>query len=381
MVFAAGGSAQGGAGSGSANYGPRTTGPNYWLVKYAQPVTLHAVNADEANVNYGPGEDITNNGWTKGMKEYLNVNVVTDWVSASSEYDTKMNLSIASRQLPDVFRVNAVQFKQLLEAGMLADLTDYVENNVSDTIKAIMAYVPEVTATAFQNGRQYAFPVYGYGPIPMPKLLWIRHDWMEASGAKAPVTIAEMENLMKTFQTAHPGAYGMGLNKDLDEMYWLAAAFKAYPGYWITGSNGTIVNGGVQPEMRDVLRTFADWYQKGYLRKDFMALDMAAVGQDTMSGKQGINIFWQWWYTYAADTVKNGGNDAYFEAYEMPSASGSPVVHPRDFDNGNYIVINKNCKNIDAAIKCISFIQYIVRGGLIIFAVLLSTLKNKKVTK
>jgi putative aldouronate transport system substrate-binding protein len=113
--------------------------------------------------------------------------------------------------------------------------------------------------------------------------------------------------------------------------------------------------------MREVLRTFADWYAKGYLRKDFMSQDMNAVGQDTISGKQGIHIFWQWWYVYAPDLVKNHGNDSYFEAYEMPSMDGGLVIHPRDFDNGNYLVINKNCKNIDAAVKCISFYQYIAK--------------------
>jgi putative aldouronate transport system substrate-binding protein len=112
--------------------------------------------------------------------------------------------------------------------------------------------------------------------------------------------------------------------------------------------------------MREVLRTFADWYKKGYLRQDFMSMDGSAVTQDLVSGKFGVQVFPQWWFAYAADMVNNNGNDSYFEAYEMPSADGKPVIHPKNFENGGYLVVNKNCKNIDAAIKCMSYMQYII---------------------
>jgi putative aldouronate transport system substrate-binding protein len=362
-AFAAGGrQAQSGT-TGPANYGARTTGPNYWLTKYAQPVTLHVVNLDKTDMHFRSGESMTDNAWTRGMKETLNVDIVTDWVSSSTEYTTKLNLAIASRQLPDVFNCNAVQFQQLLEAGMLADITDYIENNTSDYLKAIMAYAPDVTETAKQNGRLYAMPIFGGGPLPVPTPLWLRRDWMQAANAQAPKTIAEMETLMQTFMRLHPGTYGTPLNKGLDELYWLAPAFKAYPSIWVTGSNGQIVHGAVQPEMRDVLQVFNDWYKKGYLRQDFMAMDSNAVRQDVISGKFGIEVFYQWWFINLPDLVNSYGPEAIFEAYEIPSRDGSPVLHPTNFDNGGYLVINKDCKNIDAAIKCMSYYQYIVNDA------------------
>jgi putative aldouronate transport system substrate-binding protein len=175
-----------------------------------------------------------------------------------------------------------------------------------------------------------------------------------------PKTIAELENLMKTFMAAHPGTYGMSLDKYLSEMTWLGPAFKAYPDTWFTGSDGSIVYGGIQPEMKNLLSTFADWYKKGYFLKDFMSQDSAAVRQDLVSGKFGVQIFAQWWgYGNGADVVKNLGNNAYFEAYEFPTIDGRPAVHPLGFDNGGYIAINKKSKNIDAAIKTMSYIHYI----------------------
>jgi putative aldouronate transport system substrate-binding protein len=299
------------------------------------------------------------------MKEYLNVDIVTDWVASETEYTTKLNLAIASKQLPDVFMCNAVQFRQLEEAGLLADITDYIENNASDLIKEVMAYSSDVLETAKRNGRLYAMPVFGYGPYPAPNSLWLRHDWMAAAGASPPKTIADLEALMKTMMQAHPGAYGMPLNRVLDELYYLAPAFKAYPAIWITGPDGKIAHGAVQPEMREALRTFADWYAKGYLKKDFMSMDAAAVRQDLVSGRFGIQMFPQWWgYGNGIDVVTNLGKDAWFDGYEMPSADGSPVMHPMYFDNSGYLAINKNCKNIDAAIKCMSFIHYIYNDAI-----------------
>ncbi|MDR2184201.1 MAG: extracellular solute-binding protein, partial [Treponema sp.] len=261
-VFAGGGAQ--GQGAGTTGFGPRGTGPNYWLVKYDKPVTLHVVNRAWAGMLFPAGDTPENNAWTRGMKEYLNIDIVTDWV-AEADYTTKLNLAIASKQVPDVFNCNATQFRQLEEAGLLADITDYIENNASDLIKEVMAYSSEVLETAKRNGRLYAMPEFGYGPYPTPNPIWLRHDWMEAAGASPPKTIADLEALMKTMMQAHPGTYGMPLDRNLYELYMLAPAFKAYPTIWITGPDGKIAHGAVQPEMREVLRTFADWYTKGYL--------------------------------------------------------------------------------------------------------------------
>jgi putative aldouronate transport system substrate-binding protein len=285
-------------------------------------------------------------------------------VASASEYTTKLNLAIAAGQLPDVFLCDAVQFRQLSDAWLVADITDYIENNASDKIKSIMAYAPEVTESAKRNGRLYAMPVFGYGPSSLPNLLWIRRDWRLASGAPVPRTIADLENLMQTFMRAHPGSYGLWMDRSLVDMYRLAPAFKAYPDMWVTGTDGTIVYGTVQKEMQEVLRTFADWYKKGYLKQDFMAMDTGAISQDISVGKYGIQIHPQYWYIYAPDVVNNQGKETYFEAYDLPSADGRPVIHPKNFDNGGYLVINKNCKNIDAAIKCMSYYYYIITDGI-----------------
>jgi putative aldouronate transport system substrate-binding protein len=342
-------------------YGARIEGKNYWLVKYPEPVTLHTVNRDfpSQGVNkFYPGDDLAKNGWTRGLERDLNISLVTDWISSQTDYDTKLNLAIASGDLPDVYRVNATQYKQLYEADMLADITDYIENNISDTVKEIMAYSREVTESAKFEGRLYGMPVYGYGIIGHPVLLFLRHDWME--GKEPPKTIAEFETLMRTFMAEHPGTYGFPLSKFLGEMYYLGPAFKVFPADWYPTADGSIVYGAVQPEMKGLLSTFADWYKKGLIKKDFMSDDYNMLRQDTISGKTGVNLFFQWHgWERGADMIRNLGKDSYMMPYEVPTADGSPAAYPVGFDNEGYLVVNKKCKNIDAALKAWSYIAYI----------------------
>jgi putative aldouronate transport system substrate-binding protein len=356
----AGGRNQGGAASGPVDYGQRTTGPNYWMVKYDQPVTIHVVNYERTVTPFPPGEDATKNAWTRGLKQYLNIDIVTDWVSTAQGYDEKLNLAIAAGELPDVFRASPMQFQQLVSAGLAADLTDYIPNNISDFVKKIMEVSPVVTESAKINGRLMAIPTYGYGDLWEVDDLWIRNDWMEQSRLSPPKTIADLENIMKTFMTQHPGSYGIPLVKNLYEVWHLAAAFNAAPNIWVDGPDGSIVYGTIQPAMKPLLACFADWYKKGYLRQDFMSQDAEARIADVTAGKVGIVLEENHagWDGYT-DLVKNTDSKAWLEPYEIPTIDGKPGIFPIPFGNGSYTVVNKNCKNIAAVLKSVSFVNWI----------------------
>jgi putative aldouronate transport system substrate-binding protein len=198
-------------------------------------------------------------------------------------------------------------------------------------------------------------PHNNYGGVDQPKLLWLRRDWMLASGKKAPRTFTELEDIIKTFMSAYPGSYGIGLEKNLEAFYDLATGFKAYDG-WIKDTSGKIVKGATLPEMKEALALFADWYKKGYIRRDFTSMNTDALRQDVVSGKVGIQYFWQWWGWWAGnDVIKTNGPESYFESYELPSKDGSLVSHPVGFLNDSYKVFNKNSKYIDAVCKLMSW--------------------------
>ena len=341
------------------DYGKRVDGPNFWMAKFDQPVTIHVVNRPIADTPFLAGDDPTKNEWTRGIKEHLNIDIVTDWLTDSQGYTEKLNLAIASKQLPDVFRADNSQFAQLVQAGLTADLTDYQANNLSTMVMNIMNAAPVVTASAKFNGRLMGLPTYGYGDLWNIYDLWIRNDWMKQTGLPAPKSVADFEKIMDAFMKAHPGAYGMGVSKTLDEVFWLGSAFNAKPRIWIQGPDGSIVYGSVQPEMKAVIGKFAEWYKKGYLRKDFMSMDTNAVINDIAAGKVGAHLYGNWAGWPYTDAVKAIGMDAYLAPYEIPTVDGKPGIFPIPFDNSEYIVVNKDCKNIPAVLKCVSYVSWI----------------------
>jgi putative aldouronate transport system substrate-binding protein len=153
----------------------------------------------------------------------------------------------------------------------------------------------------------------------------------------------------------------MPLQKDLFQFRHVAMGFNAYPFDWIKAKDGTIVYGGIQPEVKDALALMADWYKKGYFKQDWTAQDGDSVSQDIISGKSGIQNHYQWWgWNPGVDVVRNLGMNAYFEHYELPSKDGSLVNHTYGFQNNGYYIVNKNYQYPDAAVKAMSYVTAVI---------------------
>lgn len=132
------------------------------------------------------GDDVTDNVWIREYKDRFNIEVVTDWVS--NEYDTKLNLSIAEGDLPDVFHVNASQLQQLIEADLIMDLTEVFDIYASDTIKNYMNLDADSFESGKRDGKLYGIPQMGFGTITQPNYIWFSKDWREALNLEEPHT-------------------------------------------------------------------------------------------------------------------------------------------------------------------------------------------------
>ena len=72
-----------------------------------------------------PGQSVEENMWLDTYKEEIGVQVVYDWyVKGRTEYEQKVNVTIASGELPDVMEVTASQMMQLADAGLIWDMTE-----------------------------------------------------------------------------------------------------------------------------------------------------------------------------------------------------------------------------------------------------------------
>lgn len=255
-------------------------------------VTIHTVTSEYSSAKYPKGDDITNNVWTRRYKEKLNINVKTDWVS--DEYETKLNLAISSNELPDVFRVNPSQLRQLVEADMVMDLTEAFEQNASERLKGYMKADADSYESGKKDGKLYGIPQMHWGLIEQPDFIWIRNDWKEELKLQDPKSVEDIKNMALKFMEKH-GGYGIAVDQSLDYLNLLAIAWNAHPDMWIEDNSGKLTYGSIQPEMKNALAEWAEWYKLGIIDPEFAIKDFNAMNADIVAGKVGIQPYYQWW--------------------------------------------------------------------------------------
>ncbi|MBS4981370.1 MAG: extracellular solute-binding protein [Lachnospiraceae bacterium] len=320
---------------------------------YEEEVTISTVLPENAGIQWDEGDSYDDNPWYRAYKEQFNIKVVNDWVS--NDYSTKLNLSIADGSIPDVFFVNSQQLRELQEADLIWDLTEVYDKYASDLIKGYMEQESDTFETGKLNGKLYGIPQLSYGIIDQPSQIWIRKDWKEKLGLADPKTMDDVINIAKTFQKEY-GGYGLTENQDLIGLKVLAPAWGAYPSIWVESENGELGYGSVQPEMKEALEAYSEWYKEGIVDPQFATKDLEKMLQGELNSEVGVSPYYQYWgYDPGPNMVSNNGKDSIFEAYKIPSANGETVKAPVSFANYGYIVVNKNCKNPEAVVKLLNF--------------------------
>lgn len=348
----------GGSGGKSSSSGEGVPVPEGVFEPYEKEVTLTTVVEENAGIQFQNGDTYDDNTWYRAYKDRFNIEVKNLWVS--NDYNTKMNLTIADGSLPDVFRVTGQQLVQLQQSGMIMDLTELFDKYASDRLKSYMDMDKDTYETGRFDGKLFGIPQLNYGIIDQFNYVWIRKDWKEKLGLPDPKSMDEVTALAKSFQENF-GGYPITETQTLECMNRLAVAWGAHPGIWLKTADGTLGYGSVQPEMKEVLKVYSQWYADGIINPEFTTYDQAKMFQDMINGETGVCPMAQWMGYYPVpDVVKNLGPDGIFEPYAIPSANGAEVLGNVNFGNRGYIVINKKCKNPEAALKLINFYAYMM---------------------
>jgi len=334
------------------------------LGKYNPVIELTSVKATSTSDWFPEGDDINDNPLTRDLENELGIKVKYLWVADQTQYKNKLNLSIASGDIPDYFSVEGDMFKNLLESGVLADLTDVYEQYASSRLKDEAASFEEGFNSAKQNGKLEAMPLMGFGTIALPIITWVRQDWMDSANLSFPETLDGLVEMAETFMEQHPGSYGFALEKELTvnslhTSIGFANAYHAYPGTWIKDDSGKIVYGSIQPEMKQYLKLMQELYKKGLIDKEFGVKDVNKVNEDIVSGKVGIEFGPQWLCFWPAPDAVKADSKAIWKPYPVPSSDDKPVMYQGGWPVNGYYVVNKECKYPEAIIK---MINNIVKG-------------------
>jgi len=338
--------------------------------KYDSPVTINIGNRIDPTGKFPEGDSPENNVYTRYAKDTFNIIVKDVWQSSYADYDRKLNLAIASNDLPDAMVVNDAQLRQMLKADQLQDLTDVYAKYAGPLLKAAWAKTNGTADKAVTfNGKIMAIP-----GITVPDdgytLAWIRKDWLDKLGLKVPQSLDDLEKVAKAFIDKNPGnlpkgtTIGIGGPQSGGQLYGdflfhstnnnfafdpIFSAMGATPGYWIAGKDGKAVYGSIQPETKAALAKLADFYKKGLIDPEMSVRKDATEG--IIAGQVGI-FFGPWWHGYwpFPDAMKQNPN-ANWQAYAVPlNASGKWAPHSGN-SHTQFLVVRKGYAHPEAAIK------------------------------
>lgn len=336
------------------------TGP---LGKYDPPIEVTTVRAVNQGFKYDEGKSIDNNIWTDIFKEQYGINVKNLWVVDESQYRQKLNISIASGDIPDFMIVNKEELLRLSEEGQLEDLTQLLEQYGSDYLKELL---DQDNGTAM-NAATYEGQLLGIpqmqvnGGVSTSEMIYVRADWLENLNLTEPKTIDDVIKIAEAFAKNDPDldgkndTYGLGLNKDLFLAHGTVKGFfngfQAYPDIWLKDGSGKLVYGSIQPEMRTALDKLSQLYKDGIIDREFTVKDWNKIAEDVAADRLGL----------AYGNVSDGGfihkmnkennPDAEWKVYPIVSVDGS-AVNPQLGDTANnFFVVKKGAKHPEAMIQ------------------------------
>lgn len=346
---------------GIADYILECTGGWTSEFKFGEPVTITSVLGLGDTVWYEEGMNSDYNEITMQYLVELGIDFNFDWVVSSSEYDTKLNLSIAAGDIPDIFRVSPTQLTNLVEADMLYDLTDIYEANISDFARESIEGDPFAIPAATFDGRLYAIPNPSTPQIDGGDSMYFRTDWLSNLGLSVPATIDELYDVMYAFanddpdQNGQDDTFGFYLDNKLGAVTLFAAMYGEYPRIWTMADDGSVQWGGVSDGMKDVLVKLAELYKDGIIDPEFTVKDSSIAGEDIGAGKHGL-MFASWIAGYDAMKYSISNSEtADWEAYTVVSATDEPAKVNAPFNVSTFYVVSKDCEHPEALVAIANY--------------------------
>ncbi len=266
------------------------------------------------NSNMPENDTYTDNAYTRYIKSVINVQNVDVFEANDSQYDTNVSMVISMGSLPDIMVVSSQdEVEQLVEAGLIEDLTESYNNCISDRIRKMYeSYGDSLKDMVTYDGKIMALPETNI--TDGPNLVWLRKDWMDKLGLSEPHTIDDVVNIVKHFISEDPGNNGedasgkpntVGLAVDTDVtgecgysseflLDIIFACFGAYPKQWIMNDDGEIVYGSVTDEAKEALSYISGLYNQGVIDNDFLLRTSTNICELIENGLCG-SFFGPWW--------------------------------------------------------------------------------------
>lgn len=329
---------------------------------------MHKLNGTE---KYVGDDDINNNVWTRCYQDDLGIKLNYTIAAAGDDYTQKLTMAIASNELPDLMDLPPEEFSELANAGMLADITDSYEKDASDLLKQTIEVDGGIQlASAKVDGKLYGLPQLSAADGTCD-LLWIRTDWLENLGLKAPTTMDELVEVAKAFRYNDPDGngqddtWGIGFQKAIvsedgaspGSYEGFFAAYGAYAKAWVKGDDGKITYSGINNGIKDALTQLNQMYEDGLIDPEFGVKDTVKLGEDISAGKVGMFYGLEGMPWGACKSNIENNPEAEWQCYPIVSATDEPAKPITYVRISRYYAANAKCEHPEALVKIANVFQ------------------------
>lgn len=334
------------------------------VIAYDEPITVSFARSmspttvlDESNPKI---KSYTDNLWMTTFKEALNIDVTFDWISTDGDSNAaKWGAAIASGNVPDAGIVSNTVYQQLLDAGMIADMTDVYAAEAGELYKSLNT--DDVLNNLTFDGRMYGLPATGNMYISNA-VLFVRTDWLEKLNLNEPKTMDDVVAIARAFKENKLGgedtiglmfADGSGVNDGL--LTGFMNGYDAYRGIWVENDEGQLAWSNTLPEMRNALLALKDLYAEGLINPDFAVTNGTVAQEYIASGKCGIFYSTDWTVTTSMQACVDLDPEADFTCIGIPGLTVDQETRIQTSAiNVGKLFVSKDCEHPEAIVRMIN---------------------------
>lgn len=359
------------------------------LGKYEEPFTV-TVGQMVSATKYIDGESASDNVMYDLCEEVMNVKFKSLFsANVGDAYNYQLNTFMLSGDVPDLFFCSQNQLNDLIEQGMVQDLTEAYEKYASPGLRLAMEYNYTGDISVWNDGnpnlihdtalldacsvdgKLYGLPFLADLFENCP-LMWIRADWLKAYLDSKGVVIGEDETindyLPKNFSeyldivyyftnndpdgNGQKDTYGFSVGFEAANLQGIANIYGGYPGYYLKDENGEFYYGTNMDGTYEAMKLMNQLYNDKCVDQN-SAFDGQSLKTALASGKIGTFLGEYWSVmTYGLGDAYLVNQDIDWLPWAIRDYDGNiikPLV-PYNISNNSFYCMSKQALNPEVII-------------------------------
>lgn len=231
----------------------------------------------------------------KAIAEATGVNV--EYIHPTDgQSEEQFNLLIASSKLPDAMEYTWTSYpggpEKAIADGVIIPLNDLIDKHAPN-LKRILESDPELDKMVkTDSGQYYAFPMLRNSEGVVFRGPMLRKDWLDELGLDVPVTVDDWHSVLTAFKEKKGAVapltalYANRMN--LQDTFY--GAYRTSHDFYID-DEGKVRFGPLDPQFKDVMTLFRQWYSEGLIDKDFPIVERNTLDKRILNGESGATVF------------------------------------------------------------------------------------------